>query len=112
MTTAPAPSELSWDSPGPGTWTLDPVHHPRPVTQYWVEMHPEPFMRGISEFMRFYGLLIDRLEIAYVNGFAYHATRLVPDEEVPQRFARAEEVFAGKVWREQLPWPSWPFPSD
>ncbi len=25
-----------------------------------------------------------------------------PDEEVPERFARAEEVFAKKLWREQL----------
>jgi pyruvate,water dikinase len=72
------------------------------VTRYWLEMHPEPFARGTREFMSFYGLLLERLEVAYVNGFAYHATPIVPDEEVPRRFARAEEVFANKVWREQL----------
>jgi rifampicin phosphotransferase len=100
--TSPVPSELSWDAPGPGTWVIDAVHHPRPATRYWLDMHPEPFARGTSEFMRFYGLLTERLEVAYVNGFAYHATPIVPDEEVPHRFARAEEVFAEKVWREQL----------
>ena len=35
----------------PGPWTLDAVHHPRPVTRYWTEMHPEPFRRGTHEFM-------------------------------------------------------------
>ena len=102
MTTAKAPSELKWDPPGPGSWHIDAVHHPRPVTRYWVETHPEPFGRGVREFMSFYGLLLEQLEVAYVNGFAYHATRVVPDEEVPSRFARAEEVFAKKLWREQL----------
>ncbi len=38
----------------------------------------------------------------YVNGFAYNTMRPAPDEEIPQRFARAEEVWEQKVWREQL----------
>ncbi len=103
MTTVQAPSELNWDPPGPGSWHIDPVHHPRPVTRYWVEMHPEPFGRGTREFMSFYGLLLEQLEVAYVNGFAYHATRVVPDEEVPSRFARAEEVFAREALARAAP---------
>ena len=47
-------------------------------------------------------MLLDGLQSAYVNGFAYNQPRPVADEEVPARFARAEEVFAGKLWREQL----------
>ena len=31
---------LQFDPPGPGTWTIDAVHFPRPVTRYWSEMHP------------------------------------------------------------------------
>ena len=38
----------------------------------------------------------------YVNGFAYSTMHPAPDEEIPQRFARAEEVWERKVWREQL----------
>src|SRR5439155_17355463 len=87
---------------GPGSWGLDPVHFPRPATRYWVEMHPEPFRRGTHEFMAFYGTPIDALVTAYVNGFSYHTMPPAPDEEIPQRFARAEEVWANKVWREQL----------
>ena len=93
---------LSFSPPGPGTWALDPVHFPRPVTRYWAETHPGPFMAGTSDFSRFFGMLIGGLQTAYVNGFAYSQMGPVPDEEVPQRFARAEEVFARKLWREQV----------
>ena len=65
-------------------------------------MHPEPFRRGTHEFMAFYGMLLESLETQYVNGFAYHTMRPAPDDEIPQRFARAEEVWERKVWREQL----------
>ncbi len=93
---------LQFEPPGPGSWSLDPVHFPRPATRYWEEMHPEPFRRGTHEFMAFYGTPLDALETAYVNGFSYHYMRPAPDEEIPQRFARAEEVWEKKVWREQL----------
>jgi pyruvate,water dikinase len=59
-------------------------------------------LRGTQEFARSYGLLIDGLEMAYVNGFAYKAVRQVAESEFPQRFERAEEVFRRKLWREQL----------
>jgi len=81
---------------------LDPVHFPRPVTLYWAEMHPEPFRRGVHEFMAYYGTLLESMETQYVNGFAYNAMRPAPEDEIPQRFARAEQVWEGKVWREQL----------
>ena len=93
---------LHFEPPGPGSWNLDPVHFPRPVTRYWAEMHPEPFRRGTHEFMAFYGTPLESMETQYVNGFAYNTMQPAPDEEIPQRFARAEEVWERKVWREQL----------
>ncbi len=93
---------LSFDPPGPGSWHRDPVHFPRPLTRYFAETHPEPFVRGTSEFMAFYGAPLGGMECQYVNGFAYSTMRPAPEEEIPQRFARAEEVWARKVWREQL----------
>ena len=93
---------LQFEPPGPGSWHLDPVHFPRPVTRYWAEMHPAPFRRGTHEFMAYYGTPIESLETQYVNGFAYNTMRPAPDDEIPQRFARAEEVWAQKVWRDQL----------
>ncbi len=102
MTAVGQLAELEFEPPGPGPWELDPVHFPRPVTRYWAEMHPEPLNRGFSEFTRYYGMLLDTMAYGYVNGFAYHQPRPVSPEQAPERFARAEEVFAGKLWRDQL----------
>ena len=97
-----AGAALQFEAPGPGSWTLDSVHFPRPATRYWQEMHPEPFRRGFSEFTRFYGMLIGTLDYRYVNGFVYSSMLPPPEAEIPERFARAEEVFEKKLWREQL----------
>ena len=93
---------LYFEPPGPGSWNLDPVHFPRPATRYWSETQPEPFRRGVSEFMAYLGTLIETMETQYVNGFAYNAMRPAPADEIPERFARAEVVWEQKVWREQL----------
>jgi pyruvate,water dikinase len=94
--------ELRFEPPGPGSWELDPVHFPRPVTRYWTEVHPEALRRGVQDFTRFYGTLIDTLDYQYVNGFAYKTVRPVPEGDVPQRLKRVEDVFRRKLWREQL----------
>ncbi len=97
-----AAAELRFDPPGPGSWALDPVHFPRPVTRYWAETHPAAFNAGTADFARFYGMLIDGLKTSYVNGFAYNQMSPVPDAEISERFARAEKVLREKLWREQL----------
>jgi phosphohistidine swiveling domain-containing protein len=102
LTTTGKAAPLHFEPPGPGFWKLDPVHFPRPATRYWIELHPGSFKRGSGEFARSYGMLIDGLEMAYVNGFAYMAVRPAPEAEIPQRFKRAEEVFQRKFWRDQV----------
>jgi phosphohistidine swiveling domain-containing protein len=102
LTNAETRTELRFEPPGPGSWALETVHFPRPVTRYWTETHPEAFKRGFRDFTRFYGMLLDTMEYAYVNGFAYNTALPVADDEVPARFQRAEEVVQGKLWREQL----------
>jgi pyruvate,water dikinase len=102
MAHAETESALRFEPPAPGSWELDPVHFPRPATRYWTEIHPDAFSRGVSDFTRFFGMLLDTLEMAYVNGFAYKSARPVSPEQAPARIARAEELFAGKLWREQL----------
>ena len=103
MTQAEIEADVRFEPPGPGSWKLDAVHFPRPVTRYWAETHPEPFRRGVR---RLHALLRD------ADRHARHGIRerlrvhdrCAPSapEEVPARFQRAEEVFAGKLWREQL----------
>ena len=102
MSSAQQLIELPLEPPGPGTWELDPVHFPRLVTRYWAEMHPEPFGRGVAEFCRYYGMLLGGMQMSYVNGFAYRSVTPVSDDQIPERFQRAEEVFDKKLWREQL----------
>jgi phosphohistidine swiveling domain-containing protein len=94
--------KLVFEAPGPGSWKLDPVHFPRPVTRYWAEMHPGAIGRGTSDFAEFYGLLFDRLDAHYINGFSYMTVVPVAPDAVPRRLARAAEVFEKKLWREQL----------
>ena len=102
MTSSASATKLHLDPPGPGSWEQDPVHFPRPMTRYFQETHPPSFKKGTNDFARFYGLLIDGLQISYVNGFGYNQVMPAPDAEIPQRFQRAEQVFAQKLWREQL----------
>lgn len=102
MTSSTAADELRFEAPGPGTYELDPVHMPRPMTRYWSEVHPASFASGTADFARFYGMLMGGLSMTYVNGFGYKSVQPVPKEEIPQRFQRADEVLAGKLWREQL----------
>ena len=102
MSSDVAAMELRFEPPGPGFYELDPVHFPRPVTRYWEEMHPPAFARGTADFASFYGMVIGGLGMEYVNGMAYKFVVPAPEAEIPQRFQRAEEVLAGKLWREQL----------
>ena len=102
MTDTTAAPELRFEAPGPGSYALDAVHFPHPLTRYWTEVHPAAFARGTADFARYYGMLMGGLSMSYVNGFGYKSVLPAPDEEIPQRFARADEVFDGKLWREQL----------
>jgi len=65
-------------------------------------MHPDAFARGTHDFAEYYGMVIDGLQMQYVNGFAYSRMMPAPEQDIPARFARADEVFAKKVWRDQL----------
>jgi rifampicin phosphotransferase len=95
-------TQLRFEPPGPGSWEQDAVHFPRPMTRYFQETHPAAFKQGTMDFARFYGLLIDGLAMGYAQGFGYKQVLPPPAAEIPERFQRAEQVFAKKLWREQL----------
>src|SRR6266581_4072335 len=102
MSRSDIPDDLRFEPPGPGSWAQDPVHFPRPMTRYFQETHPPPFKKGTNDFARYYGLLIDGLQVGYVKGFCYRRVLPASEAEIPERFRRAEQVFAKKIWREQL----------
>jgi phosphohistidine swiveling domain-containing protein len=98
MDTLPRPT---FEPPGPGSWDLDALHFPRPVTAYWAEMHPDAFSLGYADMMAFYGTPFQTRRTTYVSGFCYGQMQPVPPESFPERVQRAADVFAGKLWREQ-----------
>jgi pyruvate,water dikinase len=95
-------TDLQYDAPGPGSWELDALHFPRPVTPYWAKMHPAPFAEGFGDFAKFLGLVFKTRATAYINGFCYGQIVPLDPEEIPARIGRAEEVVAGRLWREQV----------
>lgn len=101
MATATLPQPI-FEPPGPGSWDLDALHFPRPVTAYWAEMHPEPFSQGYGDMVAFYGAPFQTRLTAYVSGFCYGTMQPLPPEAFPDRVQRAAEVFEGKLWREQV----------
>ena len=102
MSAPSSPTGRPFEPPGPGAWEQDPVHFPRPLTRYFQEVHPPAFKRGTNDFARFYGMLIDGIQIGYVQGFAYNQVLPAPEAVLPERFRRAEQVYADKLWRAQL----------
>ena len=104
-----------WTPPAPGPWQQDSAHAPMSQTAAMSSLYPEGFNRGFTETFARYGMLLDRLAMAQVNGFTYHQPQpfdmpgpdgpLSPDElgaEFGRRAALAEETFAVKRWREDL----------
>ena len=89
MPTAPAPLQL--DPPGPGPWSQDGVHFPRPMTRYFQDMHPPAFKAGTQAFARYYGMLIDGLQMAYVQGFGYNQLMPAPEDQIPERAVGARD---------------------
>lgn len=102
MTNPKNTSVLNFEPPNPGPWELDSVHYPRPVTRYFQDIYPVAYFKGSQDFSRFYGLLIDGIQSAYVHGFNYIQIVPVSEDEIPERFKRTEQVFEQKIWRKQL----------
>jgi pyruvate,water dikinase len=115
-------TEPKFEPPGPGAWLLDYVHWTRPVTRFLAEVFPEQFVRGFRESLRRYGLLLDYIDLRFVNGFPYacprpigapkdavgHPPKHVWDElmhnhpEISERLETSARALDGKLWREDL----------
>lgn len=102
MSTETRLDQMTFDPPGPGSWSLDSVHVPRPFSRFQAEILPPNLAAGFRESTRRYGLLFDTLDWRMVNGLAYFAPSPVADAEVPARFRAAEEAFERKLWREDM----------
>jgi len=107
-------STLEWNPP-PGPWVQDSAHNPVAQTALLQHAYPEGFNRGFEEAFGAYGVLLDRLAMASINGFTYHQPQPFdlpgPDgpkdpEWIGAEFGRraqvAAEAFEGRIWREGI----------
>jgi len=115
---------LTFDAPGPGRWTLDTGHFPRPVTRFSAEVFSRPAIDGFRRSTEPYGLLLDFVEWAFVHGWGYSCPRPIStlaeiegldrkawdravgsSVELSQRLAKSMKVFEHKPWRpEESTW--------
>ncbi|HEY0160990.1 MAG TPA: PEP-utilizing enzyme [Thermoanaerobaculia bacterium] len=108
--------------PGPGVWELEATHLQRPMSRMLASMFPAAATAGFREGMERYGMLLEGLEFAVVNRFAYICARPVgapkaakgtPPKlifklltklhpEIRRRVRRVAEVWETKFWREDV----------
>lgn len=107
-------NDIDWTPPGPGPWRQDRAHTPSAVTPLLQAMYPDGFSRGFGEALAPFGVLLNTLQLAYVNGFAYIQPQpfdvgpdapTTPEEfgaEIGRRTGLAANAFERKIWREGL----------
>lgn len=111
-----------FEAPEPGAWEVESTHLMRPISRYLADVFPKAMNRGFSECTARYGALLDRLDVAVVEGFLYGCPRPVGapksakgtpprfvftlltwlHPEIRRRIKRSGDAFAGKLWREDL----------
>jgi phosphohistidine swiveling domain-containing protein len=109
-------------APAPGSWELDSTHMTRPLSRYACDTIPQRATEGFRAGTKQYGLLLDAMEFATINGFMYSCARGVgapkgakgpPPKfifklllrlhpELRRRVKRCAEVFETKAWREDV----------
>ncbi|MDQ4093894.1 MAG: hypothetical protein M3143_11000, partial [Actinomycetota bacterium] len=95
-------------APGDGTWELESTHFQRPITRFAAAASMAGFRRGFAESTARYGLLLDHLRLAIVNGFVYirptmfGADGSATEAEMQARLATSVHAFQEKLWRQDL----------
>lgn len=62
--------ERKFEAPGPGTWALDTTHNSGAMTLYTSQCF-SGLPRGFHECLEKYGILLDRLQPAFIHGFFF-----------------------------------------
>ncbi|MEQ1787373.1 MAG: hypothetical protein ABL966_09990, partial [Acidimicrobiales bacterium] len=106
---------LRWEAPNPGPWQQDSAHNPVAQTPLLQHAYPDGFNRGFEEAFAAYGVLLDRLAMASINGFTYHQPQPFdlpgPDgpkdpewigAEFGRRVGVAAHAFETRIWRDGM----------
>jgi pyruvate,water dikinase len=110
--------------PAPGAWELERTHVTRPCSILMEQVFPPNMMKGFSEGTRYYGVLLDYLDVAIINRFVYMAPRPAGapktakgtppkfvfkllqtlNPELRRRIKRSSEIWQQRAWRNDLKW--------
>lgn len=93
---------IKFEAPGPGSWSIDSVHFPKPCSRVHAELLVPNLTQGFRECALRYGLMVDTLDYRFVNGFGYSMVTPPPEDSIPERIEAAHRVFADKIWREDI----------
>jgi len=111
----------AFEPPAPGTWEQDRSHMPTRASRYTGEVMPDPYNRGMAEAMETWGVPLQGIDLANINGYFYVRVRPVgaPEEakgpppafilkimsrlhpELRRRNRRVRQVFETRFWREE-----------
>lgn len=107
--------DVDWTPPGPGPWMQDRSHLPAAVTPLMQSAYPPGMQRGFAESLGSWGSLLDTMNVAFVNGFAYMQPLPFdapgPDgpksheqigAEIGRRTGVAAAAFEQRIWRDVL----------
>lgn len=100
--------DVTFEAPGAGSWTLDATHFQRPMSRFAFESFRAGMVRGFAEGTARYGLLLDHMEPAAVNGFVYMreavfgADGSATPDQFEQRLLTAARAFDERRWRDDL----------
>src|SRR6185437_4899257 len=114
--------EMSFEAPGPGSWEIESLHFPIPITPVHAANLSAQFAPAFRTGTRRFGLLLDTIEHRTVNGFDYVAPRIVgapkgakgpPPKavfkvltwihpEVRRRLRTSTTVFIDKPWKQDV----------
>jgi pyruvate,water dikinase len=77
----------TFEPPDGGAWELETAHVPRPMSTFSQSSMERAIPRGFREGTSRYGLLLDTIEVRFVQGFAYTRRRPVgtPPNQPPRR---------------------------
>ncbi len=84
-TTMPGTSELGFEPPGPGGWSLDTTHHGRrPITRFLQPMYRQVFEDGLAHLTARYGLPLAGMKAEFVHGCMYYRGLAVGEKDTPR----------------------------
>ena len=119
-----APDSKTWQAPGPGLWEMDESHQSAPYSTYMRELIKAHFNTGVREGAARYGLLIDRFDIRFIDGWQFVRMLMVGAPEKPgplpprwlfkllfrlhpalrRRAAAASRAVVSQPWRQDAEW--------